>query len=102
MVVAGPYDMTQSSIDLRGSCNQTLHRLSARADQRYTDAWLAHFDQVRTFSLACIGDDVQWSGLPRQGDLVTLEDMLEARGLTWKGVSWRGRKGDLESTNRAK
>lgn len=93
MLVAGPYNAALAKTDLRGSSNQTLHKLTDRARTRYSETWLTGLGQVNSLSLAIAGNDLLWAGLPSRGDLPRLEKMLQVRGVELGDVSWRGRRG---------
>jgi len=89
LLVAGPYDAALPKAALRGSSNQTLHRLSDRARMRYSDAWLAGPGLMASMNVAMPGNDIVIAGLPEGGDLPRLERALSDRGVTFRAHSWR-------------
>lgn len=90
LVVAGPYDAALPMEALRGSSNQTLHRLSERARTRYSDAWLAGPGMAASMDVAMPGNDLIIAGIAARGDYAQFEEALAARGVTFKGHSWPG------------
>lgn len=94
LLVAGPYDEALPKAALRGSSNQTLHRLSARARVRYSDAWLAGPGLLASMNVAMPGNDIVIAGLSEGGDLPRLERALSDRGVTFRTHSWREMRPD--------
>ena len=88
LLVAGRYNMNLPKSDLRGSSNQTLHWFTNRAKDRYSVVWLADTANTKTINLSRINDSIVWTGLPEQGDLEKLEELLKSQGIVWKEVSW--------------
>lgn len=89
LLVAGPYDAALPKAALRGSSNQTLHRLSERARVRYSDTWLAESGSKASMTVAIPGNDIVIAGLPEAGDLPRLEQALSDRGVTFRAHSWQ-------------
>lgn len=89
LLIAGPYDAALPKAALRGSSNQTLHRLSERARVRYSETWLAGPALMASMNVAMPGNDIVIAGLPEAGDLPRLEQALSDRGITFRARSWR-------------
>lgn len=89
VIIAGPYDATLPKAALRGSNNQTLHRLSERARTRYTDTCLPKLGSMVSMDVAMPGNDIVIAGLPESGDFPRLERALSDRGVTFRAHSWR-------------
>lgn len=95
LLIAGPYDARSSKAALRGSSNQTLHRLTNRASDRYTDSWLAGPGLSAHMDVALAGNDMLITGLPAKGDMRRFERALAARGVTAESRSWRAERNIL-------
>lgn len=88
VLVAEPYDVTRPGSGLFGSDNQTLHLLTERAKNRYSDVWLQSHAHPTSMQVSIFGGEMHATGLPRRGDLERLEQGLAARGVSFRSVSW--------------
>jgi anaerobic ribonucleoside-triphosphate reductase activating protein len=74
----------------RGSANQSLVPLSARGRARYAPFIDASPDSGgKRMQLAVEGGRVWMIGIPARGDMVEVEKLCAARGLSLSKVSWR-------------
>lgn len=89
LLVAGPYDATLPKATLRGSSNQTLHHLTNRAADRYSESWLSGPGQAAHMDVALAGNDLLLTGLPASGDLMRFERALSAHAVRFRTQSWR-------------
>jgi len=90
LLVAGPYKATFAPSPLRGSANQTLHRLTALARSRYTKAWLSGTATQPRIDVAMTGADMILAGIARNGDFPKIEQALSERGVSFRARSWAG------------
>jgi anaerobic ribonucleoside-triphosphate reductase activating protein len=90
VVIPGPFQAERAPGGvLRGSANQELVPLTELGRRRYGDLVAAPADRPRLQVTA--GDDGRlWTiGVPRPGDLETLDAALRRRGLIQTSASWR-------------
>jgi len=86
-VIAEPYMASRpTELPWRGSANQSLTLLSARARVRYAIG-ISQTKPPR-LQVAVDGEGVWIAGIPRRGDLDRMRDDLGRRGLELEGVSW--------------
>jgi anaerobic ribonucleoside-triphosphate reductase activating protein len=88
-VITGRYQAgNPTRLIWRGSANQRIVPLSELGRRRYLD--YARAEPLRAPMQVGADDDGHWIiGVPRQGDLASLERALRASGFTPSGVSWR-------------
>lgn len=88
-VITGRYDVTQPTrLIWRGSANQRLDPRTALGRERYLP--YLDFEPERVpMQVSATGGDLWFIGVPGQGDMPRLERALRARGITFKGVTWR-------------
>jgi anaerobic ribonucleoside-triphosphate reductase activating protein len=83
-LISGPFvEGEPTTLPWRGSGNQRLHLLTARARDRFGRV-SAHHLQV-----SADGGQVWITGIPQRGDLDQFLEQLKARGVEVRDVSWR-------------
>lgn len=87
-VMAGPY-VAERPTDLvwRGSANQELWLLTALGEERL-GPYIA-LERSRPDIQIAVDDQISMIGIPRRGDLATVERDLRAAGITLSDCSWR-------------
>ena len=71
------------TLPLRGSDNQMLHLLTPLARQRYANANIPLRADDKTLDIMFDEDDTVWiAGIPRRGDLNSLLQLLQHKGLS--------------------
>jgi anaerobic ribonucleoside-triphosphate reductase activating protein len=88
-LVTGPFDVARpTDLIWRGSANQRLIPRSTLGRTRYS-SYVDFWTERPGVQVDVRDGRVRLVGVPRQGDLVRLERLLAARGVTLEGVSWR-------------
>jgi anaerobic ribonucleoside-triphosphate reductase activating protein len=85
-VLTGPFVASRpTTLPWRGSANQKLSLLTARASHRFAEAPAGR----PALQVSTDGRQLWITGIPRQADLDRLEHLLLGRGVELEGASWR-------------
>ncbi|PRC92898.1 4Fe-4S single cluster domain-containing protein [Solimicrobium silvestre] len=90
-LIPEPYIDNKPLTDLwRGSSNQSLQLLSARAEQKYAP-YLNNsvVESGKHIQAMLDGKKVWYIGIPARGDMAALEALCQERGVTFDSASWR-------------
>jgi anaerobic ribonucleoside-triphosphate reductase activating protein len=84
VLVSGPYvEEAGDTLILRGSDNQRIHLLTQLAKSRYpSDIDRMPWGATRQIDVVVNDDEIWFAGIPRAGELQTLRNVLEKKGIT--------------------
>jgi anaerobic ribonucleoside-triphosphate reductase activating protein len=84
-LISGPYDARQATaLPLRGSANQQLHMLTSLGRARFSKLWNStpSHDCPPLDIVTEPNGEIWIAGVPRPGDLKTLEELMAQRGVS--------------------
>lgn len=88
-LITGPYRVTEpTDLAWRGSANQRIVPLTDLGRERYGQ-WVDAAVSTPQVQVEVTDERIWLIGVPRRGDLSTVERMLAGRGVVLDGVSWR-------------
>jgi len=87
-VIPGSYQRGKPTRRIwRGSANQEIVALSALARERYPDYYA--YEPERPPIQVAVDESIWLIGVPREGDLLRLEQLVQVDGIEIVGPSWR-------------
>lgn len=88
LVICEPFIERSYTVNLAGSANQRVERITALAHIRYPAADLAQ-PSVKSLQLTVDANHRMWAiGIPQRGDMERMRSELAARGLAFDEASW--------------
>ena len=89
VVISEPYIAARGGhLPLRGSANQRITPLTALGRQRYREQLGTDASRNR-FQIEADGEAIWYIGIPGPGDMLRLEELMQAQGVYQRQASWR-------------
>lgn len=87
-VVCEPYNSKLETVYLRGSDNQSIVFVSELGAQRYSKDIVEKKKSYKQFQVAVSDGSIWFIGIPKRGEMKTLEEKCMQKGLVLNGNSW--------------